>query len=151
MTNGIWNFYKEQCMDGSLPAQDDGDVFKAILVNGAGNLPSLNDPNPTRSSISNLNVGGDGAGATIEPTLAGCTFTMGVFETTDNQTVFTAVTDHANTAAAADHVVVFNSTTTRLMCVIELGTTITFSGADVTVDWDDATSVNGQTGGIFAF
>lgn len=150
MTNGIWNKYKEEAMNGTLAAQS-GNVFKAILVNGAGSLPSLTDPAPVRGSISNLNIGGDGTGAVIEQTLNGCTFTMGVFETTDNQTVFTAVTDHANTAASADHVVVFNSTTARLMCVIELGTLLNFNGSNVTIDWDDASVVNGQTGGIFAF
>lgn len=152
MAEYIYSKFKEECMTG---ASISGNNFRAVLVNRGGsgntNLPGQNDASPEYNTGDvAVAVQGGAGGTPIVASITG-TFTMGVFDASENTTTFAAVAASGGTAATADGILIYNDShaNKRLMCVIEIPT-VTFTGGDVVVDWDDATSMNGQTGGIFA-
>lgn len=150
MAEWIWNQFKEERLSGASDISSD--TFQAVLVLRGGasntNLPPVDDSTPEISDIADANSGGNGTVKTTV-TLAGADFTAGRFDTSDLATTFPSIAAGGSTAATADGIVIFNSTDNRLMAVIEIST-ITFTGSDVVVTWDNTTDMNGETGGIFA-
>lgn len=153
MAEWIWSQFKKECLQQASVIT--GHTFKAVLVNRGGptntNLPTQHAANPVIGDILNANIGGNGTVA-VAPTLPtdASSFNGGRFDTSDVSTPFASVAaGTGGFASSADGIVIYDSNTGRLMAVIEISS-VTFTGGSVIVTWDNATSMNGQTGGIFA-
>lgn len=155
MTEYIYNKFKEECLE-QVGGGVSGNTYKAVLVDlgsSNANVPAVDAADPQYSDLSAANLGGD-TGTPIVATLSSVTMTAGVFDCSDT-TTFTAVIAGGGSASSADGIAIYDDdhADDRLMCIIDLPSTLTFvgsPGANVVIDWDDTTSMNAETGGIFA-
>ena len=149
----IYSTFKQERLRG------DSDItahtIRCVLVDSGGagnpNLPAVNAADPRYTDIGANDQGGDGTTPQTQE-ITSKTFIGGVFDGPAT-TTFTSISGAGpTTATTADAIVVYDDTDAakRLMCVVNIGSTVNFTGGNVVVDWDDATSMNGQTGGIFA-
>lgn len=137
MASYIYYTFKEECLDGTRV--DDG----TIAAHLCGGVPAVDAADPVIGDVT------DGAtGTTATPELTSPSFTSGVLDTTDDSTTFTGISG----GGPFTNLVVYKKTGTnagRLMCNIDISS-VSATGGNIIVDWDDATSMNGETGGIFA-
>jgi hypothetical protein len=70
------------------------------------------------------------------------TATSGIFDTTDDSDTWSSVS-----GASVEAIVIYKDTgtpaTSPLICYIDGFTAVTPNGGDITVDWDDGTTING--------
>ncbi len=136
----IYYAYKNDIIsDAFTPA-----TYKVALCESA---PAVGAANPLHGDLVNVATA---AGSPVTPTVA-VTYTNGVIKPTSATATFSALNDGTK---SYDTLVLYNDTgtagTRRLMCMIDGFTAIVPNGGDVIVNWDAASSMNGQNGGIFA-
>lgn len=151
MAEYIYSKFKEELWSTDFTTH----TIKCVLVNlGASNanVPAKDATAPAYADITTPNKGGSGGVPITQQLPYSAPFEGGVFDTTDPSTTFSAVSPTGGTAASCDGIAIYSDThaSKRLMAIIEIGSTINFTNGNVVVTWDNSTSMNGQTGGIFA-
>ena len=150
----IYSTFKQERLRGDAGSIVSSTIRCALVDSGGAgnpNLPGVNAADPRYTDIAAVDQGGDGTTPQTQE-ITPKTFNGGVFDGGPT-TTFTSISGSGpTTATTADAIVIYDDTSAakRLMCVVNIGSTVNFTGGNVVVDWDDATSMNGQTGGIFA-
>lgn len=137
---------KEEFLDGTF--QLTGPGIKVALCEDA---PAVGVADPKFSDLTGV---ASDAGTEIVPALGSPTYTSGVLA--GSATTFADIDGKDGTpgTTAFDWIVIVNDTGTladaRCICAINGFGSVAQTGGDIVVNWDTVTSMNGQTGGIFA-
>jgi hypothetical protein len=138
----VYKKYKEQILQSGANTNLASGTVKAVFVSSAY---TYSDTHQYKSSLTGIMQSG-GSDATI--TIGNKVLTSGTFKTTDNTATLTAVTASATTYNA---IVLYVDTgvagTSPLVAYIN-GVSVTPNGGNITIDWDDVSTLNGVTGNV---
>lgn len=149
MASFLYNNFKEDLLDGTWnPAA--GTITCVLADSATATIPAQDAATPVYSDLASAGLGQNSSDVVVTATLGTPTYTDGVLDASTDTSTFTAVDGGGARVDSCNRIVIYQATTNILMGVIELGSAVTFTGGDVIVDWDDTTSMNGQTGGVFA-
>lgn len=136
MASAIYPLAKQKFLSGAIDLTTD--TIKAALVDTGTYTYSGTD-----EFLDDLSGVATSSASPIYVTIDNKSVTNGVFDTSDDTDTFTAV-DAGNNLEA---IVVFKDTgtpaTSPLICFIDGFTAVTPNGGDITVDWDDGTTIDG--------
>ena len=138
----VYKKYKQKILQGGANTNLASGTVKAVLVSSAY---TYSDSHEFRNSLSGV-MQASGADATI--TIDNKVLTNGCFKTTDTSDTFTAATATSTTYNA---LVIFvdtgDSSTSSLVAYID-GLSVVPNGGNITIDWDDLSTLNGVTGNV---
>lgn len=134
MASTVYPSFKQKCLEGNSTYNLTTATVKASLVSSAYT------PSTAHEFWDDVSANEVGTAVTIDNK----SVTNGVFDTSDDSDTWASVAG----GSTVDYVVIWIDTggaasTDPLICWIELPSSITTNGGDITVDWDDGTTING--------